>query len=141
VEEDPTGPLPQVTLGRPVLPRYGTILFGPAKPSGLQLSGTQIRTDQLAQRLTDIVGQHVIDKTGSTGTLNVYLKFAHDDMIHGVPPQVTGPGNSAEVEASDPSGLPSIFTALQNQLGLKLDSAKGLIDVLVIDAVEKSTAS
>ncbi len=141
VEGDPTAPLPQATASRPVLPRCGMILFGPAKPTGLQLSGTRIRMDQLALRLTDIVGRRVVDKTGSTGTFNLYLKFARDDMVHGIPQQPPGLGNSDEAAASDPSGLPSIFSALRNQLGLKLDSARGLIDFLVIDSVERPTAN
>jgi len=83
--------------------------------------------EQLARRLTDVLGRHVIDKTGFTGTFDLHLNFAFDDRV-----QV--PRRSAEApEATAPSGLPSIFTALRNQLGLKLESSKGLIDVLVID--------
>jgi uncharacterized protein (TIGR03435 family) len=48
-----------------------------------------------------------------------------------VPASAPGPGN-----IDDPTGL-SIFTALKEQLGLKLESAKGPVEVLVIDHVEK----
>lgn len=65
----------------------------------------------------------VIDKTGLTGLFNFHLEYA--------------PGQaSADAIAADPAGL-SIFTALQQQLGLKLTPAKGPGEYLVIDHVER----
>jgi len=72
----------------------------------------------------------VIDRTGLTGTFDVHLKWAADPSTG-----AGGPGT-----ADDPTG-PSIFTALQEQLGLKLESAKGPVEVLVIDHVEKPSAN
>jgi len=68
----------------------------------------------------------VIDKTEITGTFEIRLRFD---------PRLTQVSSSA-TEPSDPSG-PSIFAALQNQLGLKLESAKDAVEVLVIDHAEK----
>jgi uncharacterized protein (TIGR03435 family) len=76
----------------------------------------------------------VIDKTGLTGKYDFELNWTPDDglvpMFHGADgsPQKADP-------APDASG-PTIFTALQEQLGLKLQSAKGPVETLVIDHVE-----
>jgi len=68
----------------------------------------------------------VVDKTGLSGGFDLHLKWAAE------PP----PGNPEPGTMDDPAGL-SIFTALKEQLGLRLESTKGPVDVLVIDHVEK----
>ena len=68
-------------------------------------------------------GHPVIDKTGVTGTFDLHVEFA-----------ATQPDSDASI---DPS-VPSIFAAL-DQLGLKLEPAKGMVDVLVIDHIERPT--
>jgi bla regulator protein BlaR1 len=89
-----------------------------------------------AQNLSRFVGGIVVDKTGLTGTYDVELSYAPDPGINAfgrdLPPQ-PGP---APVPTGD---APSIFAAVQEQLGLKLDATKGPIDVLVIDSAEKPT--
>ncbi len=77
----------------------------------------------LARSLSRLTGRTVVDKTGITGVFPVHLTFVPDDIAADGPP-VNGSG-------------PSIFTAVQEQLGLKLESTKGPVDVLVIDHVEK----
>ncbi len=88
---------------------------------------------QLARMLGAEINRPVINKTGLTGTWNLELEFAPEQIPNGstdaLPAGVTLPSADA----------PSIFTALQEQLGLKLESAKGPVDVLVIDRVEKPT--
>jgi len=80
----------------------------------------------------------VIDKTGITGTFDIHLEVSRADLV----PRVLAGGDAGQVDpstrvlATDPTG-PSIFTALQQQLGLKLESAKGPVEFLVIDRVEK----
>jgi uncharacterized protein (TIGR03435 family) len=71
----------------------------------------------------------VFDRTRLTGNWDLTLTFRAE--------QRGQPGNN-EFPASDPT-QPSIFTALQEQLGLKLESTKGSVDVLVIDHVEEPT--
>jgi len=66
----------------------------------------------------------VIDRTGLTGTFDVDLRFTPERIPSG------GPWPSI-----DPDG-PSIFTAIQEQLGLKLEAQRGPVDVLVIDRIE-----
>jgi uncharacterized protein (TIGR03435 family) len=72
-------------------------------------------------------GRPIVNKTGLTGTYNLTLNFVPD-----VPGQ-SGP--NAPLVA--PEGQASIFTALQEQLGLKLTAAKAPVEVLVIDSIEK----
>jgi uncharacterized protein (TIGR03435 family) len=89
---------------------------------------------QLITTLSQLVGRVVQDRTGLTGEFDFELTFTPDQMPQGLPPGANAPA----LPPIDPTG-PSIFTALQEQLGLKLDSTKGSVDVLVIDHVEQPT--
>jgi uncharacterized protein (TIGR03435 family) len=80
----------------------------------------------------DADGRLVVDKTGLQGRFAFTMTWTPEQMPTAAPP----PG----VPPIDPNG-PSFFTALQEQLGLKLESAKGPVDVLVIDSVERPTAN
>ena len=89
----------------------------------------------LAVSLSVFVGRTVIDRTGFAGTFDYDLTWTPDLMPQGRDnAQLGGP----ERPANDPNG-PSLFTAVQEQLGLKLESTKGPVDVLVIDHVEQPT--
>jgi uncharacterized protein (TIGR03435 family) len=76
----------------------------------------------------------IIDRTGLQGSYDVDLHFT-PDRIPNFGPDGPPPG----VSPIDPNG-PSIFTAVQEQLGLKLDAQRGPVDVLVIDRAERPTA-
>jgi uncharacterized protein (TIGR03435 family) len=104
-------------------------------PGNLAAGGTPI--SQLATSLVPWVNRIVVDKTGLTGPYEVDLKWTPDQMPQG---GGAGPGGGAPpgIPPIDPNG-PSIFTAVQEQLGLKLDSTKAPVDVLVIDHVEPPT--
>ena len=78
---------------------------------------------RLAQQLSGVVGRVVTDETKLAGTYDLQLSFAPERALPpGAPP-------------ADPN-LPSIFAALQEQLGLKLDATRGMVDVLVIDRID-----
>jgi uncharacterized protein (TIGR03435 family) len=98
------------------------------------LQGSSIPLTTLTNSLQNQLGRPVIDKTGLTGRFDFKLEW-----IPGAE-QAPGPfGPNPEVPpppVSDLSG-PSIFTALQEQLGLRLESAKGPVEVVVIDSAEK----
>jgi uncharacterized protein (TIGR03435 family) len=88
---------------------------------------------QLAGALAPQVQRFVIDRTGLTGNFDLDMTFTPDQMPQGAPP----PGAPA-LPPIDPNG-PSIFTALQEQLGLRLESVRGPVDVLVIESVNRPT--
>jgi uncharacterized protein (TIGR03435 family) len=87
----------------------------------------------------------VIDKTGLTGFYDYTLKWTPEIgsgnlAPFGLPPGALPPGAppSTPTPLADPDA-PNLFTAVQEQLGLKLESARGPVDVVVIDRLEKPT--
>src|SRR5262249_29286823 len=92
-------------------------------------------------------GRPVVDKTNLKGLFDIEMNFAPENLPGGPGGPVAtpfggvggaaGPGPGTAPNAADP--IPSLFTALQEQLGLKLESAKGPVEFLVIDSVQKPT--
>ena len=76
----------------------------------------------------------VVDKTGLTGRYSFNIEFTPDQM----PPPGATPPPGVTLPPVNPDG-PSIFTALQEQLGLKLESTRGPVETLVIDSIEQPT--
>jgi uncharacterized protein (TIGR03435 family) len=89
----------------------------------------------LAALLGMALDRPVIDKTGITNNFEIHLKFSPDDSA-APGPATADPVAPAAVRAPD---APGIFQAIQEQLGLKLVPAKGPVDVLVIDHIERPT--
>jgi uncharacterized protein (TIGR03435 family) len=77
----------------------------------------------------------VIDKTGLTGLFNFSLHYSSD----GTGPPFLPPIPSSPDRPADDPNAPSYTAALQEQLGLKLESSRGPVDVLVIDSVQQPT--
>jgi uncharacterized protein (TIGR03435 family) len=115
-------------------------------PCGMRMgfgnfSGGGITVTQLAGTISRMPGINrvVLDRTGLAGAYDVDLQWTPDQL----PPRPAG-GTAADGPIRvngvdiDPNG-PSIFTALQEQLGLKLESTKGPVHVIVIDAVDQPT--
>jgi len=88
-----------------------------------ELTARGIPISMLAAQLATSLGRPVIDRTGLTGNFDLNLQWTQQEML------------DAE-QKSDPS-RPSLFTAVQEQLGLKLESQKGPVEVLVIDRAER----
>jgi uncharacterized protein (TIGR03435 family) len=86
----------------------------------------------LATLLSRQLGSTVLDKTGLTGSYDFTLQWTPDANQVAVANGMQGTDNPPP---SDPSG-PSIFTAVQEQLGLDLKSQTGPVGILVIDHVE-----
>lgn len=100
-------------------------------PGTLQMGGSPL--GNFAQSLGMFAGRIVLDRTGLTGNWDITMTWTPDQMPRpagdGPPPLING-------VAVDPNG-PSLFTAVQEQLGLKLDSQRGSVETLVVDRAEK----
>ena len=97
-----------------------------------QMTGTRTSTTNLAYKLSRQLNRVVIDRTDLSGTYDFQLSWTPDLG----PCSASAPAGSSETPASSSDG-PSIFTALQEQLGLKLEPQKGPVNVIVIDHIEE----
>jgi uncharacterized protein (TIGR03435 family) len=127
---DPTvgTPASPPSAGQP-MPQYCGLFGIINKPAAVRLTGTKIPLDRLVTQLSGYVERPVVDQTGLSGSFDIMLEFAHHQSSPFQP--------SDTASASDTNSGPSILTALQEQLGLKLASQVGPVDVLVIDHIEE----
>jgi uncharacterized protein (TIGR03435 family) len=92
----------------------------------LHVSGTQDTVATLAHELAQVLGRVVLDNTGLSGSYDLRLRWTPDNappaLLNGEP---------------DPNAPPDLFAAIQEQLGLKLESGKGPVAVLVVDRIER----
>jgi uncharacterized protein (TIGR03435 family) len=93
------------------------------------LTGARVSTEMLAKVLTDKLGRFVEDRTGLKGVFDFTLDWA--DAESGFD------GSDGLVSSAELRSAESIFTAMQEQLGLRLEARKGQVSVVVIDHVEK----
>jgi uncharacterized protein (TIGR03435 family) len=104
---------------------------------GGHLSAGGVTMAQVAESLSRQVNRVVLDRTRLTGQFDLNLEWTPGPGEFRPLVPADGPGTG------DPSPVsgPSIFTALQEQLGLKLNSEKGPVNVLVVDRAERPTAN
>ena len=88
----------------------------------------------VASVLSGNAGRTVIDRTGLAGSFDIEMNFDPASAAQAPPGAPPGPTPTDDSK-------PSIFTALQEQLGLKLEPTRGPIDVLVVDQAERPTAN
>jgi len=110
--------------GNPKAPRCGAFF----RPPGMEFEGVtmEIVADMLSNPNINL-GRPVVDKTGLTGEYTMQLEF-----------QFRPPGPAGAADLLDESSA-SLYTALREQWGLKLQSAKGNIDVIVVDQASRPT--
>jgi uncharacterized protein (TIGR03435 family) len=113
---------PSVTTAAPQLPSGQLLCTTRMSPVSINAGGMTMA--RLAQTLSGIVGRVVTDETKLAGSYDLQLTFA--------PEQPPPPGAPPP---ADPDA-PSIFAALQEQLGLKLNTRRGMVDVLAIDRID-----
>jgi bla regulator protein blaR1 len=104
------------------------------------LDVTAIRMDVFIEVLSSIVGRVVIDRTGFQGMFDAHLEFRRDDIASAGPPgpdPSSGGSRGGRGGGGEPTDRPSISTALQEQLGLRLESTKGPVEVVVVDSVDR----
>ncbi|HEY2383611.1 MAG TPA: TIGR03435 family protein [Terriglobia bacterium] len=111
---DPNSPPPPGAPGEKPRDHCGNNLIARGR-----WDASKVDMPSVAGALSVLVRRKVIDKTGLTGFFDIHIDIPSDPLA----------GN-------DP-GAPSIFTVLQDELGLKLDSDKGPVAVLVIDHIER----
>ncbi len=85
----------------------------------VKISARKTTMTSLAKAISNRVDRTVIDKTGLTGNFDLDLQWSRED----------NPGPSTDAP-------PTIFTAIEEQLGLKLQPGKGPVDTLVVDRAE-----
>lgn len=98
-------------------------------PRTFNAAGFEI--SDMISTLSRILARSVVDKTGLIGKFNITLEWTPDDTQG-----MQGRPGAPPPPVSDGTG-PSIFTALQEQLGLKLEAQRGPVEVLVIERAEK----
>jgi uncharacterized protein (TIGR03435 family) len=99
--------------------------------NGAQMRGGRIAMSEFARTLSIMLGRRVLDKTGFSAPFDLQLDFVPDDTTPAMPPPPPGSGIS---------GI-SISQALQEQLGLRLESTKGSVEVVVVDHAERPSAN
>jgi uncharacterized protein (TIGR03435 family) len=128
----PAPPPPPPGAGQsvpPMVPPCGMAFVG-ISPAGGRIDGGKLTMEEFLNTLQSALGRPVFDKTQFSGTFDAHLEFTPDEALAGLPPGGPAPRSDLGV---------SIFTAIEQQLGLKLQSARGPVEVLVIDSAEKPT--
>jgi uncharacterized protein (TIGR03435 family) len=145
------GPMKMGADGFPVIPGAGrggisTMMM----PNRARLMGQHQTIQDLVNRLTQMLDRPVTDETALKGKYDFTLTYSPEGLGNGLGGILTmvgpppggvggsgggpgGPPNTTEVETA-----PDLFTAIQAQLGLKLDAKKGPIEMIVIEHVEKA---
>jgi uncharacterized protein (TIGR03435 family) len=133
--------------GRGALPDLSNMprgaMFMMMSPTGMTMVTNGVPIGNLVNMLSNQVGRPVIDKTDLKGLFDFKLTFSPEGLQGpfgpgGPPPGIglNAGGLSTSPNASDPN--PSLFTAIQ-ELGLRLESTKGPVEVLVVDSAQKPT--
>jgi uncharacterized protein (TIGR03435 family) len=132
-DQSPVDPAAPKILDPSHPPRGAFRNVGKPSPTAITvvMTGSAVRMDAFMNVLQQYVDRPLVDKSGLTGLYDVELQF---EIAAGNPQ-----GNVAGAPVASEPGIASIFTALQEQLGLKLESSKGLVEVLVIDSVSRPT--
>jgi uncharacterized protein (TIGR03435 family) len=132
MEKDRDG-LPQLAPGSNTMAVFGV------PNGGSRYSARQQPLSALVGLLASPLGKPVVDKTGLTGKYDFNLTFARDERtsanVVGNPGPSTAATNPAEAVNNGP---PDLFTAMQEQLGLRLEQKKIPTDVVVVDSAEKT---
>lgn len=122
--------------GQPIPCAVGPLLPAPGGPMSFGMRGNGVPLSSLTRLLTEFTGRMVTDRTGLTGLFDWELRFDPEVMMQlavrsgvNLPPGLTLPQSDS----------PSLLTAVREQLGLKVDSERGPVDVIVIDSADEPT--
>jgi uncharacterized protein (TIGR03435 family) len=112
-------PMPEYRKNSPLAPFEGRIITEVWGSGIFGIMGRGVSMSQLADELSQELGECVVDQTGLTG--KYYFGFQFASVSHPI----------------DDADSPSIFSAVQNELGLRLEKQKGTVETLVIDHYER----
>ena len=101
------------------------------RPAFGRITGRDVSIGEVAGGIGFMSRRHVVDETGLTGRYDVTLTYTPDAVV-------LDPATRAEFPAIDPDG-PSLCTALREQLGLRLQSRRGPVDVLLVEQVQPTS--
>jgi uncharacterized protein (TIGR03435 family) len=118
--------------GQPPSPRCGSVGVM-VVPDGARMQGGKVPMAEFIRMLSMVLGRTVVDKTGFTDLFDLRLDFLPDEITAGLPPPPPDAPNEFKT--------PSILSALQEQLGLRLESTKGPVEVIVIDHLERPSSN
>jgi uncharacterized protein (TIGR03435 family) len=128
--DGPPRPDPKNSNAPPKLGRHSLMMNGRGH---LESTGTKVA--MLVHVLSTQLGRTVLDKTDLTGNYDYTLQWTPDDV--GTP--MGGDSGPGKDDVSPDAGGPTLLTALEEQLGLKLESTKTTVDVIVIDHIDLPT--
>jgi uncharacterized protein (TIGR03435 family) len=117
------------------MPGMGTLKVTPG-PSGVHIEVSNLTTSHFAQLLMQGEDRVVVDKTGLKGSYEASIDISMDGMQGSAPQGAGGGGGAAPAVASTPAMNP-MFLAVE-QLGLRMEPQKDVVDMLVIDHIEKA---
>ena len=118
--------------GQPPSPRCGSVNVLLAS-SGARMQGGQVTMPEFVRVLSTVLDRTVIDKSGFSGLFDVRLDFLPDAATPALPAPPPDPAG--------PSVGSSIFDAVQQQLGLRLESSKGSVEVIIVDHLERPSTN
>jgi uncharacterized protein (TIGR03435 family) len=128
-QRDPTNRATPPEPGKPLQQFCGAMRMGRGS-----LTGTSVPVKDLAPLFGRLLGRQVVDKTDLSGKYNISLEWTPDETTTMPPP----PGFPAPPPVPAGNG-PSLFAALQEQLGVKLESQKGPVEMFIIDSAARPT--
>jgi uncharacterized protein (TIGR03435 family) len=124
------GRMPSPEQGQLPAPRCGSVNVILA-PSGARMQGGAVTMPEFIRVLSTVLGRTVIDRSGFKDPFDVRLDFLPDADTPALP--------APPPDAGGASPGSSIFSAIQQQIGLRLESTRGPVEVIVIDHVERPT--
>lgn len=132
---EPGSPPPTIgepdSVGFPQIPSGRPIMLGRMTNGIMRWTGKVQSLANLAAFLGGELERPVLDKTGLNGRYDFTLAYSRDGL------RPMGPAAAPGAPSADPSGGPSLFKAVQEQLGLRLDPKKDGVDILVLDHIDK----
>jgi uncharacterized protein (TIGR03435 family) len=111
-----------------------SILFSRTSFGDTTLTAPNVSMTQLAGALSSALAATVVDRTGIEGKFNIFLQWTPDSALQ---PRIMKSGEPAPAAPPDTEPGPSLFTALQEKLGLKLESRKVPVEMIVIDRASR----